>query len=67
MSGNVSGLPTMVPNSDAMMLPRTSQAKAAATRKCRPKKGVNDARAPQAKPSAMRCGLSGSRRIRLLI
>ena len=65
MKGKVTGFPTAVPKAEASRFPRTAQASATATMKWNPKSGVNEASAPQAKPSAIRCGLSGRRRMRL--
>ena len=64
IAGKVSGLPMMVPNREATTFPLSTQAQNAARMKCSVKNGVNEAKAPQAKPSAMRCGLSGRRFIR---
>ena len=64
MNGNVSGLPTTVPISAAIMLARIARATASAKTKCSPKNGVNELKTPQATPSAIRCGVSGSRRTR---
>ena len=53
MKGNVQGLPIAVPIAEAMTLPRSIQARAAARTKWKPMNGVNETEAPQAKPQAM--------------
>jgi len=56
MKGNVSGLPTDVPSAEASIDPRRTHAMIAEMMKWKPMKGVNDVKAPQAKPSAILCG-----------
>ena len=53
MNKKVQGLPKKVPIADASTLPRSKIARSAATSKCKPIKGVNDAATPQAKPTAI--------------
>ncbi len=58
MNGKVSGLPMAVPRAEARMLPPNATAIAAAMMKWKPMKGVNEAKAPAATPTAIVCGLA---------